>query len=96
MRATPPPHESSSEQLPGRPRAEERRRFLVAGAVTLLLNVGWLAIGPADQRDYLLLLGRAVVGLLMLVSVDTDSAGLGVIAGGALAGVLYLAALAFF
>jgi hypothetical protein len=79
----------------GHPRSEELRRFLLGLVCAVLLNAGWLAIAPGDTRMYVLLFFSTVVGLGMLASSETDAAGLGVLGGTGLAGILYLVAIAF-
>lgn len=63
----------------------------LAGVVSLLVNLGWIFIAPADQRVIVVGLFSVVLGLVMLAGEETGAYGFGIIVGAMLAGFVGLA-----
>lgn len=77
----------------GKP-TSDRSDMALALVVSLLLNLGWLFIAPADQRVILVALFSVVLGLIALAGEDTGAYGMGLIIGAMLAGFIGLALVA--
>jgi hypothetical protein len=72
----------------------DRSDMLLASVVSLLVNLGWIFIAPADQRVILVALASVVLGLICLAGEDTGAYGMGIIFGAMAAAVIGLALVA--
>lgn len=68
----------------------DRSDLLLGGVSSLLLNLLWIMIAPADQRLILVALASVVLGMIMLLGDRTGAYGMGIILGAMAAGVVGL------
>jgi len=73
----------------------DRSDLLLAGVSSLLVNLLWILIAPADQRVILVALASVVLGMVMLIGERTGAYGMGIVLGAMAAGVVGLILVAF-
>lgn len=73
----------------GKP-TSDRSDLLLAGFCSMLVNLFWILVAPADQRMILIALASVVLGLIMLIGEQTGAYGMGIIVGAMAAGVIGL------
>ncbi len=72
----------------------DRSDLLLAGLVSVLVNLGWLFMAPADGRIILVLVASVIAGLVGLIGENTGAYAMGIILGAMLAAVIGLALVA--
>lgn len=68
--------------------------LLLGGFSSLMVNMLWILIAPADQRIILVALASVVLGVIMLLGEKTGAYGMGILVGAMAAGMIGLALVA--
>ncbi|HET6151509.1 MAG TPA: hypothetical protein VFE15_01060 [Marmoricola sp.] len=81
--------QQAESQAPSQVEIHDGKEMLVAGAISLVVNLGFLLIAKGDQRMILLLILTTVVGLVLLIT-PKGAYGMGAILGAIVAVIIAL------